>query len=154
MIPKVLKLTCRKLWCLSACKKSTSSLTSFMRYYKGIANFLFWEFWESLSIPIKNHCINFKENFMLICMQKINFISNVFLEIFQRNSKLVILGHLGMLGHTHIKWKYQFLKISDVYLQAKNQLHPWQYCKDIANLLIWVLWKWQAPHTQSDTINF
>ena len=25
--------------------------------------------------------------------------------------------------------------------------------KDIANLLLKVLWKWQATHTQSDTIN-
>ena len=29
---KVLELTCGKFWCLSACKKSTSSLTSFLRY--------------------------------------------------------------------------------------------------------------------------
>ena len=52
-MPKVLKSTCRKLWCLSACKKSTSSLTSFLRYCKDIANLLFWELWECLTIPIK-----------------------------------------------------------------------------------------------------
>ena len=35
--------TIRKLWYLSACKKSTSSLTSFLRYCEDIANLLFWE---------------------------------------------------------------------------------------------------------------
>ena len=55
-------LLCRKrwclkrwnqLWCLSACKKSTSSLTSCLRYCKDIAHFLFLELWECLTIPIK-----------------------------------------------------------------------------------------------------
>ena len=58
---EVLKSTCRKLWCLSASKKSTSSLTSFLRYYKDIANLQFWELWGCLVIPIKiivSICIN------------------------------------------------------------------------------------------------
>ena len=29
-----------------------------------------------------------------------------------------------------------------------------RYCKDIVNLLFWVLWGCLAMHTQSDTINF
>ena len=33
-------------------------------------------------------------------MQKINFTTHFFLNILQRNSKLVILGNLGMQGHT------------------------------------------------------
>ena len=37
---------------------------------------------------------------MLVCMQKINFITHLFLKILQRNSKLVILGNLSMPGHT------------------------------------------------------
>ena len=36
--------------------------------------------------------------------QKINFTTLFFLKILQRNSKLVILGNLGMSGHTHLKW--------------------------------------------------
>ena len=31
--PKIIVLTCRKLQCLSACQKQTSSFTSFLRYY-------------------------------------------------------------------------------------------------------------------------
>ena len=53
LMQKVLKLTCRKFWCLSASKKSSSSLNSFLRYCKDIANLLFWELWECLTIPIK-----------------------------------------------------------------------------------------------------
>ena len=49
---KVLNSTCTKLWRSSACK-STSSVTSFLRYCKDIANLLFWELWECLTIPIK-----------------------------------------------------------------------------------------------------
>ena len=37
---------------------------------------------------------------MLVGMQKINFITHFFLKILQKNSKLVILGNLGMPGHT------------------------------------------------------
>ena len=42
---------------------------------------------------------------------KMNSIHNFFLEILQRDCKLVILGTLGMLDHT-------------IYQQAKNQLRP------------------------------
>ena len=52
LMQKVLISTCRKLWCLSACEKSTSYLTSFLRYWKDIANLLFGNFgnaWPSTS---------------------------------------------------------------------------------------------------------
>ena len=58
IMPRILKSTYRKLLCLYECKISTSSLTSFMRYCKDIANLLFWEIWQCLTIPIKNHSIN------------------------------------------------------------------------------------------------
>ena len=40
---------------------------------------------------------------MLICMQKINFITHFFPKLLQQRSKLVILGILGMPGNTHLK---------------------------------------------------
>ena len=62
LIPKLLKSTCRKLWCLSACKENEnendSLLSSFLTYCKGIANLLFWELPECLTTLIKNHSIN------------------------------------------------------------------------------------------------
>ena len=60
---------------------------------------------------------------MLVCKQKINFITYFFLKILQRNSKFVILGNLGMPGHTKLKWKYQFEENFDFYLLAKVQLY-------------------------------
>ena len=55
----------------------------------------------------------------------------------QRNSKLVILGNLGMLGHTHPQWWCQLEKTFAVYQQAKNQLHclgfPWDIAKVLQN---------------------
>ena len=51
---------------------------------------------------------------MLICMQKLNFITHFFLKILQRNSKLVILSNLGMPGHTP-KMIVSIWRIFDVY---------------------------------------
>ena len=39
-------------------EKSTSFLTSFFRYYKDFANFLFWVIWAGLAIPTKINGIN------------------------------------------------------------------------------------------------
>ena len=97
---KVLKSIYGKVWCLSACKSSTSSLTSFLRYCKDIANLLFSELWEWSTISIKNHSINLQETFMLVCMQQIKFIIHFFLKILQRNIKLVILGNWGIPRHS------------------------------------------------------
>ena len=60
---------------------------------------------------------------MLVDMQKVNFITHYFLKILQRNSKLVILGNLGMPGHTP-KMLDQFEGMFDIHVQEKNQLHP------------------------------
>ena len=95
---KVLKSICRKLWYLFACKKLTSSLTPFLNCWKGKANLLLWKLWECLTIAINNYSINLEETFMLICMQKVNFITYFFLKILQRSSKLDILSNLGLPG--------------------------------------------------------
>ena len=57
------------------------------------------------------------------------------LKILQINSKLAILSNLGMPGHTNLKWKYQFKETFDVYIQAKNQLHPPYSPRYIAKIL-------------------
>ena len=56
-----------------------------------------------------------------------------FLEIFQRNSELVILGNLGMSGHTQIIASIK--KKTGVYLRAKNQFHLSRFPWDIARTL-------------------
>ena len=50
-----------KLWCLSACKKRTPFLTSFLRYCKDIPNLLLWVLWECLIMPINTDSITFKQ---------------------------------------------------------------------------------------------
>ena len=46
--PKMIVLTCTRLWCLSVCKKQTSLFTSFLRYYilKNLAIWLSVLIWE------------------------------------------------------------------------------------------------------------
>ena len=67
--------------------------TSFLRYFKEIANLLFWVIWACLDTH------NLKEPFMFIYRLKIGFILHVFLEILQGYYKLVILRTLRMVGY-------------------------------------------------------
>ena len=68
---------------------------------------------------------------LLIFMQKIIFIPALFLEILQRYYKLIILGTLGMFGHTHQKQWHQQVENFYVYLQTKSQLDPSMFFTDI-----------------------
>ena len=113
---------CSKLSCLPACKKSTSSLNSFLKYYKEIANLLSWVIWAGLDthtwnnnsnliiiviiiiiiiiINNNNKIINsnLKKPLTWICRQKTKFILHTFLEMLQRYCKLIVLDTLGMPG--------------------------------------------------------
>ena len=83
-------------------KKKTSTLTSFLRYRKDIANLLFWQLWECLPIPIKIILSICSKLSCLSECKKINLIAQFF-KILQRNGKLIILGNLGMSRHTNLK---------------------------------------------------
>ena len=67
-------------------------------------------------------------------MQKINFITHLFFKMLKEIAN-IILGNLGMPGHAHLKWLYQFEETFDVYLQTENQLHPSHFPWDIAKIL-------------------
>ena len=129
---KVLRSICRKLWYLFACKKLISSPTHFLNCWKGKANLLLWELWECLTIAINNCSINLEETFMLICMQKVNFITYFFLKILQRSSKLNILGNLGLPGPS--KMIVSIWRNFWCYLQVKNQLQSSRVPRDIGKL--------------------
>ena len=129
---KSLKSTYRKIWCLYAWKKSTSSLQLLLWDIVRHSKLSILEMLGMRVHPNKNHCINLKETFMLIFMQKISFITHFFPEKFQRNRKLVFFVDLGMLSHTHINWYCRFWKCFDVYQQAKN---PWRLPLDVAKIL-------------------
>ena len=48
--------------------------------------------------------------FKLICMEKVNFITHLYLKILQRNSKRVVLGIWEMSGYADPKWYYQLIE--------------------------------------------
>ena len=127
---KIIVSVCKKLSCLSACKKSTSSLASFLRYCKEIANLLFWVISACLATHTENDSINLKKSLMFTCKQKINFILPVFLEILQRYCKLVVLGTFNKPGYTHLKY-YHLVENFRIYLQAKETLQSHDFLKDM-----------------------
>ena len=86
---------------------------------------------------------------MLVCMQKINFITHFFLKILKRNGKLVILGNLSMPGHTpkmvvsvwgNIRHLSAGKKSTSSFTFSLSYFLLQRYCKLVM-------------HTQSDTIS-
>ena len=117
---KVKVWICRKLSCLSACIKSTLSITSFLRYYKEIPTLLLWVY---LGMP--GHT-PLKKPLIFFCRQKINFIIHVSLEFLQKYWKPVILGTLDIPNYTHPKWYYQLVcKTFVFFCRQKFKLHPY-----------------------------
>ena len=81
LMDKQLKSNSRKLWRLPACKKSTSFLTSFLRYCQNIENLLFWEFWECLTISWLSACKDSSSSltsFLTYCKETANLLFWVF----------------------------------------------------------------------------
>ena len=99
--PKMIVSTCMEIWYLSASKKSNSSLFFFFRYFKDIANLLFWVLSACLSTANKNDGIILQKTLMIIFIQKIKFITHLFFKILLRYCKLVILGTLDMPHHPY-----------------------------------------------------
>ena len=77
-------------------QKNQLHCTSFLRYFKKIANLLFWVIWACLNTHTQ---YQYERTFMFIYRLKIGFILHVFLEILQGYYKLVILRTLRMLGY-------------------------------------------------------
>ena len=42
-------------------------------------------------------------------------------------AKFVILGNVDKPDHIYLEWHYQFEETFEVYLQLKNQFHPWNF---------------------------
>ena len=127
---KVLKSICRKLWCLSACKKSTSSLFCFFSdIIKTLQICSFGNFWNALP-----SLSNLRKLSCLSACKKLTSLLTSFLKILlERNSKLVILGNLSIPGHQQLKWLYQFKETIDVYyLCTKINFIFHNFLKDIA----------------------
>ena len=72
--PKMIASIWRNLWCLSAGKNSTSSFPFSLRYWKDIANLLFWVHWACLAMHTQNDTTNLLKTLIFIFMPKTNFI--------------------------------------------------------------------------------
>ena len=125
---------CSKLSYFSACKKSTSSLTFFLRYCKEIANLLFCVIWACLATQTPKMIKAIWRN-LFIFRQKIKFILELFFEILQRYCKLTAFGTLGMhdFGQTQsdtINLQKTFAFICRQKINPRPMLF-WRYCKDV-----------------------
>ena len=127
--PKMTVSTCRKLQCLSAYQKQTSSFTSFLIYYilKNPAISL------AASILAHNSRTRILPDVGLVVNNNISFHFRLFPrktndKIFQKIQKNLFWGHLGpFLPRWGQKWIFlkkgicQFLDIPIIYHRAKNQ---------------------------------
>ena len=132
-------------------QKNQLQCTSFLRYFKKIANLLFWVIWACLNTHTQ---YQYERTFMFIYRLKIGFILHVFLEILQGYYKLVILRILRIVGHITQSDIINFQKILLFICKQKINFIPyvfWGYCKD-ANLF-WVLLVSLTKHTQNDNIS-
>ena len=73
--PKLIASTCRKVWCLSACKKSTLSLLYFLRYCKDLVKLLFWVVWACLAMTTKNDNMSLQKMLMFTSCKILTFYS-------------------------------------------------------------------------------
>ena len=144
--PKMIVSTCTRLWCLSVCKKQTSSFTSFLRYYI-LKNPAVW-----LADSILIHTITWELEFCQIWDWWWNINNNISLhfrlfprksddKIFQKIPKPyfgAILSPLCQtLGKNEFSWKAglcQFLDIPIIYHRAKNQKKLMSHFRENAEL--------------------
>ena len=116
-----------------ACKKSTLSFTSFLRYCREIANFLFWVIWACLATHIKNDSITLKKRLTIISREKSTPSFTFSLKYCKDIIKLlswVLWACLVM----HTQSDTINLKNFCVYLQVKNQFHSPCFSGDTAKI--------------------
>ena len=98
LVPKVLKSTCRKLWCLSACKKSTSS-NFFFDIVKTLQTCYFGNFGNAWASLLKSFH-QFVARFNVYLQAKNQLHSPFFSGDIAKICKLLVLGTLYMPSYT------------------------------------------------------
>ena len=116
---------CRKFWCLSVCKKSTSSLTTFLRYCKDIAC-CYFEYFRHAWLHPSNMIMT---TFLILWCLSVQKPTSPF-EFFGREWQYSTI----LIASTCRKVCLSQCKKSTLCLPSFLR-----YCKDIANLLFWVL---------------
>ena len=93
--PRLMVSTCRIIWYLPACKKSTSSLLSFLRYCKDVTDLLFWVLWACLVMTSKTILPACRRCWCLSSRKK-----NIFLSTLPWNiTKILQICYFGYFGH-------------------------------------------------------
>ena len=124
--PRLMVSTCRII-CLSACKKSTSPLPSFLRYSKDIRNFYFGYFEQVWLWPIKNDTTSVEKTLTFIFMQKITS----FLKCCKDDANLlswVLWAHLAKPTKSNIVILYETqMFICKQKINLITQIFYWYY---------------------------
>ena len=135
-------------------RKSTSSLTSFLRYCKDFANLLFWVVCAGPVMSTKINDINLQDSLMFILMQKIYFTLPLFYEILQRYYKFATLLLSACLAMNTKNDNASFQEtLTFIFMQKIIYIPPLfpqllqRYCK----LVIFVLWECQATPTKGNS---
>ena len=132
---KVLKTTCKKLWCLSACKISTSSLASFLRLWrKTLQTFCFENFrdvWPSPSKIIQSIC----RKFSCLSVCKKSTLSPTYFLRYCKDTANLSFWVLWAYLPTHTQCVTMNLWKTFVFIcMQKNQLHNSRFSGDIAKI--------------------
>ena len=126
-----------------------------------ITNFLFWVLWICLVTSIKDNNANLQKLWCLSACKKMNSIPNFYVTISQtcyfeyfENAwpcPSIIIVQLCRKLRCSEYWS-QLVASFHAYLHAKNQPQIissfLRYCREIANLLFWVIWHACQTHLQ------
>ena len=132
---KIIVSICRQLSCLFSCKKSTSSLTSFLKYCREIANLLFWVIWACLAQITQLIASKFEEAFDIYLQAKNQLYSSHFPSDIGKilQNLLFWVPWACLATHTqsdtiHLQQKTFLFKDKK---RTSSPMLVWIYCKDI-----------------------
>ena len=131
-------------------QKITLIPNSFLELSQWYSNVV-WVICTYFAKPMKKNSINFQKTLMLINMQKINFITNLWAW---DTAKILYTCYFEYFGNAWLRpsnvivltcRKLWCLSAQKVNSSLTSFL---RYCKDFANLLFLVLWAWLAISTK------
>ena len=135
----------------------SQQIWQFLGYRKDFANLLFWVLWAWLVMPTKIDSINLFQSFGVYLYAN-NQLHLSFLS--WDIAKILQTCYIGYFGHTwplspkmvvsacRKPWCLSWCIKSNLSLNSFLE-----HCKDIANLLIWVLWACLDTSTRGNSIN-
>ena len=144
------------LFMLISMQKINFIITSFLRYCREIAKFLFWVIWACLATHTENDSGTLKKPLTFISRQKINFILHVFLEILQRYCKPVFGVLWGCLAMHIQSYTISLQKIFVFICRQKISFTPMLFLEILQDMQTYFEYfgACLVTHTKNDSINF